>query len=131
MKYECCACGQDFPTTSAVDGFAQGYRVGFLCPHCGANLQDNLIDTHRVIRKDKGAYALLGVAMLGMGVVKVMSLEGPIALAIMLAVFALVGIVLWKYPSLREEPIGSTRLGPGKTMKPRELASKSHSTQRD
>ena len=57
--------------------------------------------------------------------------KGALALAIMLAVFALVGIVLWKYPSLREEPIGSTRLGPGKTMKPRELASKSHSTQRD
>lgn len=38
--YLCASCGQSFPTGDAVDGFAQGYRKGFLCPLCNANLEE-------------------------------------------------------------------------------------------
>ena len=38
MRYLCCACNKRFPSTEAIDGFAQGYRRGFLCPHCQTNL---------------------------------------------------------------------------------------------
>ncbi|SDW38431.1 hypothetical protein [Marinobacter mobilis] len=39
-KYLCASCGQLFPTGDAVDGFTQGYRKGFLCPFCHANLEE-------------------------------------------------------------------------------------------
>lgn len=38
MRYLCCACNKQFPSTDAIDGFDQGYPRGFLCPHCRANL---------------------------------------------------------------------------------------------
>jgi hypothetical protein len=42
-KFECCYCHQAFPVEERIDGFKQGYRVGFLCPHCGRNIKDNLL----------------------------------------------------------------------------------------
>ncbi len=39
-KYLCAQCLQKFAFDQAVDGFAQGYRVGFLCPYCQANLKE-------------------------------------------------------------------------------------------
>jgi hypothetical protein len=42
IKYQCCHCEQIFPADEAIDGFAQGYRVGFLCPRCGRNIQAGL-----------------------------------------------------------------------------------------
>lgn len=42
-KYECYYCHEQFPVEERVDGFDRGYRVGFLCPHCGSNIKDNLL----------------------------------------------------------------------------------------
>ncbi|MCB1890420.1 MAG: hypothetical protein KDH20_22630 [Rhodocyclaceae bacterium] len=39
MNYQCCACRHEFPYSNAVDGFRQGFREGFLCPACGAQLE--------------------------------------------------------------------------------------------
>lgn len=39
-KYQCIACGKTFKTTEAVDGFKQGYTVGFLCPFCKSNIME-------------------------------------------------------------------------------------------
>lgn len=39
-KYRCAACRRTFATRDAVDGFDQGYRKGFLCPFCNANLKE-------------------------------------------------------------------------------------------
>jgi hypothetical protein len=42
-KFECCYCHEHFPIEERMDGFSQGYRTGFLCPHCGRNIKDNLL----------------------------------------------------------------------------------------
>ena len=42
-KFECYYCHEIFPVEERIDGFKQGYRVGFLCPHCGRNIKDNLL----------------------------------------------------------------------------------------
>lgn len=39
-KYECAVCAKTFKTTDAVDGFEQGYKVGFLCPFCKSNIME-------------------------------------------------------------------------------------------
>ena len=39
-KYQCTVCGKTFKTTDAVDGFKQGYKVGFLCPYCESNIME-------------------------------------------------------------------------------------------
>lgn len=41
MNYLCCYCKHEFPAGGAVDGFKEGFKVGFLCPQCGKNIQDN------------------------------------------------------------------------------------------
>ncbi len=38
--YQCAACQRYFLTKEAVDGFQEGYSRGFLCPHCGTNLEE-------------------------------------------------------------------------------------------
>ncbi len=40
MNYQCCYCKKEFPASEAIDGFSKGYKVGFLCPECGENIQD-------------------------------------------------------------------------------------------
>jgi hypothetical protein len=118
MKYECCICKVDFPCESAIDGYSQGYRVGFLCPHCGANLQDNLFDTHRMVRKGQGMYVALLLAMLFTNILfKALRPEWLGTVLIFSPVLVLAGYAFWKYPSLREEAVMSTIPGPGKTTK--------------
>ncbi len=64
MKYQCCECKGEFPATEAIDGFKQGYKVGFLCPLCGENIQDNPLKTHAVFsNKGDGKYYGLGFIM--------------------------------------------------------------------
>ena len=43
IRYECYFCHDVFPAQSRIDGFSQGYKVGFLCPHCGKNIKDNVL----------------------------------------------------------------------------------------
>ncbi len=38
MKYRCCNCNSEFRAKEAVDGYQDGYKVGFLCPNCRANI---------------------------------------------------------------------------------------------
>ena len=40
-RYLCAKCLRRFPINKALDGYAQGYQCGFLCPLCGANLVEN------------------------------------------------------------------------------------------
>jgi len=42
-KFECCYCHEHFPIEERMDGFSQGYPTGFLCPHRGRNIKDNLL----------------------------------------------------------------------------------------
>ncbi|MBY6220524.1 hypothetical protein [Marinobacter nauticus] len=39
-QYLCVSCERSFPTGEAVDGGDQGFRNGFLCPFCRANLSE-------------------------------------------------------------------------------------------
>lgn len=39
-KYQCAVCDNKFKTIDAVDGFKQGYKVGFLCPFCKSNIME-------------------------------------------------------------------------------------------
>ncbi|MCP5350808.1 MAG: hypothetical protein H7A10_07565 [Oceanospirillaceae bacterium] len=41
MKYMCAACSAVFPVAEAIDGYAQGYRQGFVCPNCGCNIDED------------------------------------------------------------------------------------------
>ena len=42
-KFECFYCHEIFPVEERIDGFKEGYSIGFLCPHCGRNIKDNLL----------------------------------------------------------------------------------------
>ena len=48
IKYECCYCHNTFPAKQAIDGYQQGYKVGFLCPDCGENIQAGLEDGQKL-----------------------------------------------------------------------------------
>jgi hypothetical protein len=48
IKYECCYCQQVFPADEAIDGFKRGYKVGFLCPRCGKNIQAGLLASQKL-----------------------------------------------------------------------------------
>lgn len=39
LKYQCCYCSDKFLADEAIDGYGKGYKVGFLCPKCGKNVQ--------------------------------------------------------------------------------------------
>lgn len=41
MEYLCYYCESVFPADTAIDGYKEGYKVGFLCPCCGENIQDH------------------------------------------------------------------------------------------
>ena len=43
IRYECYFCHEIFPAESRIDGFSQGYKVGFLCPRCDKNIKDNVV----------------------------------------------------------------------------------------
>ena len=43
IRYECYFCHEVFPAQSLIDGFSRGYKEGFLCPHCGKNVKDNVV----------------------------------------------------------------------------------------
>ncbi|WP_430461850.1 hypothetical protein ACQUQU_03415 [Thalassolituus sp. LLYu03] len=38
--YLCCACARTFPPDDAIDGYNAGFKSGFLCPYCKANLTE-------------------------------------------------------------------------------------------
>lgn len=48
MKYHCCVCKEIFRPEEAVDGYAEGYREGFLCPRCGANIKEDPLESHEL-----------------------------------------------------------------------------------
>jgi hypothetical protein len=39
-QYKCQVCMKLFPTSKAIDGYGEGCRKGFLCPHCKSNLTE-------------------------------------------------------------------------------------------
>ena len=43
IRYECHFCHEVFPAESQIDGFSQGYKEGFLCPHCGKNIKGTIV----------------------------------------------------------------------------------------
>ncbi len=116
MKYECCQCKKDFPVEAAIDGFKEGYRVGFLCPLCGANVQDNLTDTHRIYREGRGYIAALaffgfvGITALRIGD----DVSWPYIVAFVAALAVAIAYGYSRYPSAFTSPVFSTRPGSGK-----------------
>ena len=40
MKYRCCNCNFSFAVSEAIDGYIEGFKIGFLCPHCRANINE-------------------------------------------------------------------------------------------
>ena len=48
IKYQCFYCERVFPADQSIDGYDQGYRVGFLCPKCGSNIQAGLLAEHKI-----------------------------------------------------------------------------------
>jgi len=41
ILYNCCYCKKEFLAKDKIDGYTKGYKVGFLCPHCGKNIKDD------------------------------------------------------------------------------------------
>jgi len=39
-EYLCRVCNKRFPTSDAKDGYSLGFKEGFLCPFCNANLKE-------------------------------------------------------------------------------------------
>lgn len=114
MKYECCSCKSIFPAEAAVDGFREGYRVGFLCPHCGANLVEGV----REVRQGRSFfvavnfYVALGAFAIMLGALSDRLAFGYVLAFIATCVFAYV-YGYKKYPS--EYGVIGTALGPGVT----------------
>lgn len=102
-QYQCCKCEECFPVETAVDGFAQGYRSGFLCPLCGAHLASDLIVSERVISGHRGVHAALTVAMLlSLALFYLLSPGWIASIVIVVAMLALLFFAYRKYPSLKE-----------------------------
>lgn len=116
MRYECCQCKKDFPSEAAIDGFKEGYRVGFLCPLCGANIQDNLIDTHPVYRE--GGTYIAAITFFGFVGITALRIADDISWPYPVALFAALAVAIAygyrRYPSSFKSPVCSTRPGPGK-----------------
>lgn len=53
MKYQCYYCTKIFPASDAIDGYKEGYKTGFLCPHCNKNITDDLVSTETVYEDKK------------------------------------------------------------------------------
>lgn len=65
MKYLCASCQKEFPAEKAIDGFSQGCKEGFLCPHCNSNL----IDCRESWVVDFALFIIpLSIALAGLGV---------------------------------------------------------------
>jgi len=52
MNYQCCYCKEEFPAIEAIDGYKEGYKIGFLCPKCGKNIQDTPMNEEWVFSSD-------------------------------------------------------------------------------
>ncbi len=48
IKYECYYCKKTYPAEEVIDGYNQGYKVGFLCPKCGKNIQAGLLAKRKI-----------------------------------------------------------------------------------
>lgn len=53
MKYQCYFCTKVFPASDAIDGYKDGFKTGFLCPHCNKNIMDDLVSTKTVYANKK------------------------------------------------------------------------------
>lgn len=51
IQFECHYCHAVFPAEKRIDGYSQGYKVGFLCPQCGKNIKDNLLTANQRLNK--------------------------------------------------------------------------------
>ncbi len=64
---ECCYCHEPFFENEKVDGYDQGFTVGFLCPKCGKNIKldldsisDSNLKCHSLLLYAPLAFLLLG-----------------------------------------------------------------------
>lgn len=64
IKYECCYCKSIFPAEDSIDGYNQGYRIGFLCPKCGKNIQAGLLAKQKLSTAHYKALAIMFVTFL-------------------------------------------------------------------
>jgi hypothetical protein len=52
MNYQCYYCKEEFPPVEAIDGYKKGYKIGFLCPNCGKNIQDIPMDAEWIFSRN-------------------------------------------------------------------------------
>lgn len=118
MRYQCCDCQEIFDAKSAVDGFKQGYRVGFLCPICKKNIKDDPMQSRQVINttSERIYFAVVtAYGMLSLLALQFLPPDGWIQYAWVgggLLVLTLYGLI--RYPKLFTAPIATTVPGPGK-----------------
>ena len=117
MKYKCCLCDKKFNAVEAVDGFDQGYKVGFLCPKCGGNIQDKILSSKVIYSNKKSSrffntLAAIAIGSLVLGQIYAASSSfrvvsfGLLVLALIYAHF--------KFPHDLYNKVLSTQAGPGK-----------------
>ena len=115
MNYECCNCKGIFPVEDAIDGFEQGYKVGFLCPLCGCNLKDNPITAGYII-KSKWYFAIsAGYMFLGLLIFEFSESLDVIEYFVFVAGLVLLLVYgYFKHPDLFNQATTTTEMGPGK-----------------
>lgn len=109
VEYECCYCHEVFPADRRIDGFAQGFRVGFLCPCCGRNIRDSPIAVVRMgacqSRWLNRLFWLSVPAFVAMGyhpTIEILGHEVSLGWVILLVYLLLVGLLLLLVPCTRE-----------------------------
>ena len=48
IKYECHYCKATFPASESIDAYDKGYKIGFLCPCCGKNIQAGMLANQKL-----------------------------------------------------------------------------------
>ena len=71
MKYKCASCKELFSASEKIDGYKDGYKIGFLCPLCNANIKDTW-SSNKDGSSYKGYWSLLVLSWL---IIKADSLE--------------------------------------------------------
>lgn len=110
MNYVCSACTAVFPIEMAIDGYAQGYHTGFICPHCGSNL-----DEDRSALKTDFSFVLLPLAavmiIINVQVKSSHSIYWPLLIGGLISTLALILVAISRAVARNRQPIKTRLLG--------------------
>jgi hypothetical protein len=109
MRYQCCRCHKQFEFSQAVDGYKKGYKVGFLCPHCGVNLIE------RYLSPNDGSISFIQycIILFGPSIYMRLEIEWRSTVLIIIAIGLALHLVYFVISSNRETDVIHTSLGPG------------------